>query len=79
MDKLEKIINRFRQTQHGYTFEDCKRALELMDYMEVSSRGSHHKFSKSDLIRPIIIAKHRPIDPAAIKAILKIYEGEKTL
>jgi predicted RNA binding protein YcfA (HicA-like mRNA interferase family) len=76
MNKLEKLINKFQQTQHGHTFEDCKKVLELMGYMEVSSRGSHHKFSKSNLIRPVIIAKHRPIHPEAIKDILRIYEGE---
>ena len=74
MKKVEKIIEKMKQSQFGHTFADCKKVLEYCGFVEKSSRGSHHKFIKSGLLRPLIIAKHKPIDPAAIKEILNFTE-----
>ena len=41
-----------------------------------SSKGSHHKFIKAGLNRPFILAKHHPIDPAAINEILDFVNKE---
>lgn len=76
MSKVEKIIQNFRTTQFGHTFEDCKKVLESIGFIEKSSKGSHHKFSKAGLNRPFILAKHRPIDPAAINEILDFVDKE---
>lgn len=72
MANIDKIIKRFKTSKFGHTFEDCKKVLEYLGYIEKSSRGSHQKFSKAGIERPFILAKHRPIDPAAIDEILKL-------
>ena len=76
MRSAEKIISKFRVSLFGHTFEECKRVLEFIGFTETGSRGSHHKFTKEGLNRPFIIAKHRPIDPAAINEILKFIDKE---
>lgn len=76
MSNVKKIIDKFRNSQFGHTFEDCKKVLEFIGFKETSSRGSHHKFTKQGLNRPFILAKHRPIDPAAINEILKFIDKE---
>ncbi len=76
MSNIDKIIKKFRSSQFGHTFEDCKKVLESIGFIEKSSRGSHHKFIKNGLNRPFILAKHRPIDPAAINEILKFIDKE---
>ena len=76
MSNLDKIIKKFRTSSFGHTFEDCKKVLEYIGFEEISSRGSHHKFRKQGLNRPFILAKHRPIDPAAINEILKFIDKE---
>lgn len=77
MSNVDKIIKKFKSSQFCHTFEDCKKVLESMGFIEKSSNGSHHKFSKTGLNRPFILAKHRPIDPAAINEILKIYDNKE--
>ncbi len=77
MASVEKIIESFRNTRYGHTFEECKKILESIGFTEKSSRGSHHKFMKSGLNRPFIIAKHRPVDPAAITEILEFFDKER--
>lgn len=77
MNNIDKIINKFKKSRFGHTFEDCKKVLEAVGFEEKSSRGSHHKFVKEGLKRPFILAKHRPIDPAAIAEILNFVEKEK--
>ena len=76
MSKIDKIIEDFRRSQFGHTFEDCKKVLEYIGFEEKSSKGSHHKFIRKGLNRPFILAKHRPIDPAAINEILKFIDKE---
>ena len=74
MKKVEKVIEKMRQSPFGHTFADCKKVLEYCGFVEKSSKGSHHKFIKPGLLRPLIIARHKPIDPAAIKEILHFAE-----
>jgi len=76
MTSVDKIVKKFRASQFGHTFEDCKKVLETLGFVEKSSRGSHHKFAKQGLNRPFILAKHRPIDPAAIAEILEFVDKE---
>ena len=76
MSKVEKIIENFRLSQYGHTFEECRKVLEYIGFVEKSSKGSHHKFQKIGLDRPFILAKHHPIDPAAINEKLKFYDKE---
>lgn len=76
MSNVDKIIKKFRSSQFGHTFEDCKKVLESIGFIEKSSKGSHHKFTKPGLNRPFILAKHRPIDPAAIIEILEFVNKE---
>jgi len=77
MAGVDKIIQSFKTTKFGHTFEECKKVLEYIGFEEKSSRGSHHKFIKQGLNRPFILAKHRPIDPAAIDDILTFIEKEE--
>ena len=77
MASVEKIIKNFYSSKFGHTFEDCKKVLEYLGFEEKSSRGSHRKFVKAGLNRPFILAKHRPIDPAAINEILEFVERSK--
>lgn len=74
--KVDKVISKFRKSPFGHTFDECKKVLEYLGFEETGSRGSHHKFTKDGLNRPFIIAKHRPIDPAAINEILKLVDKE---
>ena len=76
MAGVEKIIEKFRRSRFGHTFEDCKKVLEYLGFCEKSSKGSHHKFVRPGFNRPFILAKHRPIDPAAIVEILDFYDKE---
>jgi len=76
MSNIDKIIKGFRSTPFGHTFEECKKVLEHIGFEEKSSKGSHHKFNKQGLNRPFIIAKHHPIDPAAIAEILDYIDKE---
>ncbi len=76
MSNVNKIIQKFNDSKFGHTFEDCKKVLEAIGFVETSSRGSHHKFVKAGLNRPFILAKHRPIDPAAISEILDFVNKE---
>lgn len=76
MGNVDKVIGKFRATQFGHTFEECKKVLEFIGFKETGSKGSHHKFTKVGLNRPFILAKHRPIDPAAINEILKLFDKE---
>ncbi len=76
MNKVEKIIEKMKRSPYGHSFDDCKKVLEHHKIIETSSKGSHHKFIKSGMKRPLIIAKHRPVDPAAIKEILELIEIE---
>ena len=72
--KVDKIFENFKKSEFGHNFDDCKKALEYLGFVEKSSKGSHHKFMRQGLNRPFILAKHRPIDPAAINEILKFFE-----
>ena len=76
MSNVEKIIEKFNLSKFGHTFEECKKVLEYAGFSEKSSKGSHHKFIKQGLNRPFILAKHRPIDPAAINEILDFVNKE---
>ena len=76
MNKIDKIIEKFRNSQFGHTFEECKKVLEYIGFEEKSSKGSHHKFNKQGLNRPFILAKHHPVDPAVIVEILKFIDKE---
>jgi len=77
MAGVDKIIKSFRTSKFGHTFEECKKVLEYIGFEEKSSKGSHHKFTKQGLDRPFILAKHRPIDPAAIDDILNFIDKEE--
>ena len=79
MKSIDKVIAKFRASQFGHTFEECKKVLEFLGFKETGSKGSHHKFTKDGLNRPFILAKHRPIDPAAINDILKLINKETEL
>ncbi len=76
MANVEKIIENFKNSKFGHNFEECKKVLEYLGFIEKSSKGSHHKFIKKGLLRPFILAKHHPIDPAAIAEILEFYDKE---
>lgn len=76
MSDADKILEKFKKSQFGHSFEECKKVLEYLGFVEKSSRGSHHKFCKQGLNRPFILAKHRPIDPAAINEIIKFADKE---
>lgn len=76
MTNVRKIVENFRRTRFGHTFEDCKKVLEYLGFVEKSSKGSHHKFMKTGLNRPFILAKHRPVDPAAVTEILDFFDKE---
>lgn len=76
MSNVDKIIKKFNDSKFGHTFEDCKKVLEAIGFTETTSRGSHHKFTKPGLNRPFILAKHRPIDPAAVSEILDFFNKE---
>ena len=76
MGNVEKIIEKFNLSKFGHTFEECKKVLEYTGFVEKSSKGSHHKFIKQGLNRPFILAKHHPIDPAAINEILDFVNKE---
>ena len=76
MSNVKKIIEKFNLSKFGHTFEECKKVLEYIGFVETSSKGSHHKFIKQGLNRPFILAKLRPIDPAAINEILDFVNKE---
>lgn len=76
MSGVKKIINKFNASKFGHTFEECKKVLEFIGFVEKSSKGSHHKFMKAGLNRPFILAKHHPVDPAAINEILEFVNKE---
>jgi len=77
VSNIDKIIKSFQSSKFGHTFEECKKVLEYLGFVEKSSRGSHHKFIKQGLNRPFILAKHRPIDPAAINEILEMIDEKE--
>lgn len=74
MEKALKIIEKFKNSRHGHTFEDCRKVLEYLGFKIVSACGSHYKFEKEGLVRPFILAKHFPISPAAVQSILNYIE-----
>ena len=76
MANVKKIVDSFKQSRLGHTFDDCKKVLEAIGFVEKSSKGSHHKFIKKGLNRPFILAKHRPVDPAAIAEIIEFFDKE---
>ncbi len=46
MASVEKIIEDFKNSKFGHTFDECKKVLEYIGFIEKSSKGSHHKFIK---------------------------------
>ena len=75
MSKVEKIINKFKQSNAGQKFEDCEKVLLHLGFELKWVAGSHHQYKK-DNIR-ITIANHNPVAKDAIKDILDLWEQLK--
>jgi len=74
VDKIYKIIEKMRNSLHGHKFEDCEKVLLYLGFKMKEAKGSHFKFIKTDLQRPIVIAKHRPLAPGAVKDVLNAFD-----
>jgi len=74
MSKVDKIIEKFKKTPAGHSYEDCEKVLLAIGYKLRKSKGSHCQFSKMDSY--ITIANHRPVSKDAIKDVLKAWEKE---
>jgi len=73
--KVEKIIQKFKNTPHGHSFEECAKVLETLGYVmnTKQGKGKHVKFTKPG--KPmVIIPKKNPVSPATVNDIIKIHE-----
>lgn len=72
MGKVEKIIDKFRRSLAGHSFNDCEKVLLSMGYKIRKSKGSHCQFSKDK--NYITIANHKPVSKDAVKDVLKAWD-----
>jgi predicted RNA binding protein YcfA (HicA-like mRNA interferase family) len=72
MDKVDKIINKFRNSDAGHRFEDCEKVILYLGYELKRVSGSHHQYQKA--AHTYTIARHKPVARGAIKEILKLWE-----
>ena len=74
MGKIEKIIEKFRRTLAGHSYEDCEKVLLSIGYKLRKSKGFHCQFSKN--AHYITIANHRPVSKDAVKDVLQAWDKE---
>ena len=73
MNKIEKIIARFKQSNSGQRFEDCEKVLFYLGFELKRIKGSHHQYKKDNLT--LTVANHKPVAKDAIKDILELWEA----
>lgn len=73
-NKIKKIVDRFKRTLSGHSYDDCEKVLLSLGYKLRKSKGSHCLFSKGAHF--ITIAKHRPVSKDAVKDVLEAWEKE---
>ena len=73
MNKIEKIITKFKQSSAGQRFEDCQRVLFYLGFELKRIKGSHYQYKKEKLT--LTIANHKPVAKDAIKDILELWEA----
>jgi len=74
MSKVEKIIEKFRNSDTGHRFEDCEKVIIHLGFELKRISGSHHQYKKGSLT--YTIAKHKPVARGAIKSILVLWEQQ---
>lgn len=72
MNKVDKIIQKFKQTNAGQRFEDCEKVLFELGFELKRVKGSHHQYRKDNLT--LTIANHKPVAKDAVNDILKLWE-----
>jgi len=71
--QVEKLVEKMRRSNKGHTFEDLERVLLYLGYKQRKGKGSHYVFIKGQKV--IVIAKHKPVSPAAIDDVLDAYDN----
>ena len=71
MDKVEKIIEKFKKSDAGQKYEDCEKVLVYLGFTLRNTKGSHRVFKKSEDY--IVIAEHRPVSKGAVKDVLNAW------
>lgn len=71
MSKVEKLIQKFKESDAGQKYEDCEKILLSLGYELKRIKGSHHQFFKDGL--HVTIAKHKPVSKGAVKDVLNAW------
>lgn len=72
MDKIEKIIEKFKKSEAGNKYEDCEKILLYLGFVLKRIKGSHYQFVKDE--EHLTVAKHKPVSKGAVKDVLKAWE-----
>jgi len=70
--KIEKIIEKFKQTNAGCRFEDYEKVLFALGFELKRVKGSHHQYKKDNLL--VTIANHKPVAKGVVNDVLKLWE-----
>ena len=73
-NKIEKVVSKMKQSNKGWDFESCMKVLLELGYDMKPGKGDHFKFSKKGLFM-IVIARHRPVSPAAVNDVLDAWDN----
>lgn len=72
MEKIEKIIQKFKKSDAGQKYEDCEKVLIYLGYTHRNAKGSHRIFKKDDCY--VVVANHKPVSKGAVKDVLNAWE-----
>lgn len=72
MDRVEKIVEKFKKSDAGQKYEDCEKVLIYLGYALRNAKGSHRVFKKGE--NYIVIAEHRPVSKGAVKDVLNAWD-----
>lgn len=70
MAKIDKIILKMKNQPKGITFNEVKKVLEHLGYIEVRIRGSHHQFRNEQGLLTTV-KRENPVNVEAVKDALE--------
>lgn len=78
-DRIDKLVEKVRESIKNVRFDDLKKILEAIDYECIKrNTGSHHTFRKKGCL-PIVIPKANPVNPAYVRIVLETYDNHTSL
>ncbi len=77
MVKRDKLLQRLKNSLNNVTFQEIRKLLELEGFILDRITGSHHIFTKADIVFVIPVHRNR-VKSVYIRRVIELIEGEET-